>query len=407
MTDILTANTLNGDLSGTPLFFRLICRLFDNIQFGTVKFILPDERVLTFSGAQSSEIQGTIVVHDYAFAWRTVFGGDCGFFESYADGQWDTPNLATTLFVFAKNVQTIQKAFHAFPAIEFVNNIRHSLNKNTRSGSKRNIVAHYDLGNEFYEKWLDDTMTYSSAFFGGTNAPLNQAQTKKYKSLADKIDLKPGEDVLEIGSGWGGFAEYAAKTVGANVVGITLSPSQYEYACKRIFNEGLSERVTFRLQDYRDVNETYDKIASIEMFEAVGQQYWQTYFDKVRHALKPGGTAGLQIITIDDDLYGDYMRSTDFIQRYVFPGGALPSPTILRQTINKAGLGLQSVTEFGQDYAQTLHQWHERFLSAWDDIKGQGFDDRFKKLWRFYLAYCEAGFRAGTTNVCQIAVNRP
>lgn len=394
-------------LSGLPFFFRMACGVAARIRYGSLSLVLPDGRTLIFPGKEDLDAHGVIIVKEYAFARRTILSGDIGFFESFVADQWDTPDLATCLYIFARNADAVQDAFKASPFIDFLNNLRHGFNKNTRKGSKRNIIAHYDLGNSFYEKWLDRTMTYSSALFPDEKSDLADAQINKYRNLAKTIDLKPDEKVLEIGSGWGGFAEFAAKDVGAKVVGITLSPSQYEFARERIFREGLNERVEFRIQDYRDVDEQFDKIASIEMFEAVGQQYWQTYFDKVRDALKPGGTAGLQVITIADRFFDNYSSSTDFIQRYVFPGGMLPSPSLLKSHIEQAGLTLNSVTEFGEDYARTLNKWHKDFLNAWNDIGPMGFDDRFKKLWRFYLAYCEAGFRAATTNVRQIAITRP
>ena len=407
MTSIVTARNNDVALAGTPFFFRLVCRSLARIQFAAITFALPDGRTLTFKGAQETETSATIIVKDYAFARRVVLGGDIGFFESFADEQWETPDLATCLYVFARNADFLQGSFRAAPFLNFLNNMRHAINTNTRAGSKRNIMAHYDLGNSFYEKWLDPTMTYSSARFPSSGANLADAQINKYRALAQSIALKPGDSVLEIGSGWGGFAEFAAKDMGANVTGLTLSPSQYDYARKRIFEEGLSEKVEFRLQDYRDVDGTFDKIVSIEMFEAVGKQYWSAYFNKVREALKPGGVAGLQIITIADRFFEHYSKSTDFIQRYVFPGGALPSPSLVKSHLEDAGLNLQTVSEFGQDYARTLNSWHRDFLNAWEEIQPLGFDEQFKKLWRFYLAYCEAGFKAGTTNVCQVTAGRP
>ena len=280
------------------------------------------------------------------------------------------------------------------------------MNRNTKSGSKRNIMAHYDLGNSFYEKWLDRTMTYSSARFDDHDTDLASAQKHKYCTLAETMSLKPDETVLEIGSGWGGFAEYAAKDIGAYVTGVTISKAQLDFAQERIFREGLAEKVNFRLQDYRDLSGQYDKIASIEMFEAVGQEYWPAYFDKLRECLKPGGVAGLQIITIDDRYFDHYQARPDFIQRYVFPGGMLPSIPQLRKQIENAGLIWQDAFAFGQDYAKTLNVWTERFLDAWEAIAPLGFDEQFKKLWRFYLAYCEAGFRAKSTDVIQAAVMR-
>lgn len=395
------------NLEGLPFFFRQTCRLATRIRYGALTFSLPDGRHLTFSGDEETDTKALIIVRDFAFARRAILGGDIGFYESFADGQWETPDLAGVLYIFARNADLVQDAFKASFLTDWLNNVRHTLNKNTRTGSRRNIMAHYDLGNAFYAKWLDRTMTYSSARFTAPEAGLSAAQEMKYRTLAESIDLKPGESVLEIGSGWGGFAVHAAKERGAIVTGVTLSPSQLEYAKKRAFEEGLSDRISFRLQDYRDVEERFDKIASIEMFEAVGREYWPAYFNKVRNALNPGGAAGLQIITIADRFYENYQSSTDFIQRYVFPGGLLPSPAILKDLSDKAGLTVQSVAEFGQDYARTLNEWHRRFIASWDDIAPLGFDDRFKKLWRFYLAYCEAGFRADTTNVRQATLVRP
>jgi cyclopropane-fatty-acyl-phospholipid synthase len=400
------SNDVERSFAGLPIFMRIACNMASRIRCGSLRFILPDGRELAFDGAEDAQSQGVIVVRDYAFARRSVLGGDIGFFESFADGQWDSPNVTDVLYVFAKNADFVREAFKATPLIAFFDRIRHNLNKNTRAGSRRNIMAHYDLGNAFYEKWLDRTMTYSSARFVSGGADLSAAQTNKYRTLAESISLRPGESVLEIGSGWGGFAEYAAKEVGAKVTGLTISPSQLDYARARIFREGLAERVDFKLLDYRDATGAYDKVASIEMFEAVGQEYWPTYFAKVRDLLKPGGAAGIQTITIADRYFDTYSRSTDFIKRYVFPGGMLPSPQILQKEVARAGLKWQGAAAFGEDYALTLAEWRRRFLAAWDEIVAMGFDDRFKKLWQFYLSYCEAGFKAATTDVMQIRLMR-
>lgn len=399
------ANNIEG-FDTYPFFFRQVLKIASRIRYGSLTFILPSGKSLILEGAEEKDAKGVIYVKDFAFARRTILGGDIGFFESYADGQWDTPALADCLYIFARNAEHVQEAFAASPIVDFFQNVRRAWDKNTKAGSRRNIAAHYDLGNSFYEKWLDPTMTYSSAKFEPQQSELSDGQINKYRSLAAAINLRPGEHVLEIGSGWGGFAEFAAKDIGAKVTGLTISPAQYDYARERIFRQGLNDKVEFKLLDYRDVNETFDKVASIEMFEAVGKEYWQTYFDKVRNALKPGGVAGLQIITIADQFFDRYSKSTDFIQRYVFPGGILPSETILKNLVEKAGLTMRSATAFGEDYARTLHEWRRRFLSAWDEISPLGFDERFKKLWRFYLAYCEAGFKAGTTNVTQVAAQR-
>lgn len=407
MANETTVNDVHGQTEGLPFFFRQVLKIASHIQYGVLIFELPNGKRVTLTGKSETEAKGVILVRRYRFARRTILGGDIGFFESFADGDWETPDLAACLYIFARNADHVQQVFSAFPIIDWLNRLLRDRNKNTKAGARRNIIAHYDLGNSFYEKWLDPTMTYSSARFTDEADSLEKAQTEKYESLARMIDLKPGDKVLEIGSGWGGFAEYAARHYGARVTGLTLSPSQLDYARQRIAKAGLSDQVEFRLQDYRDVEETFDKVASIEMFEAVGQEYWPVYFEKLREVLKPGGVAGLQIITIADRFFDTYAKSPDFIQRYVFPGGMLASPSILSELTDKAGLKLRDLHEFGQDYAKTLHAWHERFLSAWTDIRHMGFDERFAKLWRFYLAYCEAGFKAGTTNVRQMALVRP
>jgi cyclopropane-fatty-acyl-phospholipid synthase len=394
-------------LAGLPLFFRLVCELAQRIKYGALTFVLPDGRALKFVGELEPESEGVIFVRDYAFAKRALLGGDIGFFESFVDEQWDTPHIADCLYVFARNADYVRNAFAKSPIVAWINNLRHAVNRNTRSGAKRNIRAHYDLGNHFYEKWLDRTMTYSSAVFPSPEADLSAGQTHKYRRLADAIDLKAGESVLEIGSGWGGFAEFAAKEVGAHVTGVTISRAQLDYAKTRIRRLGLGDRVELRFEDYRDIKGKFDKIASIEMFEAVGEKYWPAYFAKIRDCLKPGGVAGLQIITIADRFFHAYRRSTDFIQRYVFPGGMLPSLSALKDQVGRADLVWRQATAYGQHYARTLREWRRRFLDAWDEIAPMGFDERFKKLWRFYLGYCEAGFRAGTTDVWQITVARP
>lgn len=403
---IVTPDNREQLLAGAPMSFRFVCNLASRIKFGSLVFVLPDGRAIKYVGSEETSSQGVIIVKDYSFARRALLGGDIGFFEAFADDLWDTPDIADCLYIFARNVDYVREVFFASPVVELIDRVRHALNKNTKRGARRNIMAHYDLGNAFYEKWLDPTMTYSSAIFPNSSSNLVAAQTHKYKSLAERIGAKPDDRILEIGSGWGGFAEFAAKNIGAKVTGVTISEAQFEYAQSRIQREGLNEKVEFRLQDYRDVDGAFDKVASIEMFEAVGKQYWPAYFHKIFDVLKPGGVAGLQVITIADRLYDRYERSVDFIQRYIFPGGMLASPGILKDQIDRAGLVWKQAHSFGEDYARTLREWRERFLAAWDDIRSMGFDDRFNKLWRFYLGYCEAGFRAATTDVHQIAVTR-
>ncbi|RZO67634.1 MAG: class I SAM-dependent methyltransferase [Parvularculaceae bacterium] len=386
--------------------FQILLGVARRLKYGSLDLILPNGQILSYKGQEETDARAVIDIKRFAFARRTVFGGDIGFFESYAAGDWETPNLADCLYVFARNADHIADAFDGSVFSGVTEQVRHWLNRNTLTGSRRNISAHYDLGNAFYEKWLDPTMTYSSAKFLAPADNLEAAQLNKYSNLADFIDLQPDDQVLEIGCGWGGFAEYAAKHRGARVTGLTLSKEQLNYAQERIFREGLSDRVQFKLTDYRDMDGSFDKVASIEMFEAVGKEYWPTYFSKVREFLKPGGVAGLQVITIADRMFDHYLKSVDFIQRYIFPGGVLPSPSQLQAHVESAGLRWRNVETFGDDYARTLAEWRERFVASWQDIKPMGFDDHFNKLWRFYLAYCEAGFRAKTTDVCQAAITK-
>jgi cyclopropane-fatty-acyl-phospholipid synthase len=287
-----------------------------------------------------------------------------------------------------------------------LNRVLHLFRDNSRSGAKKNIHAHYDLGNAFYSRWLDPTMTYSAARYAHKGQPLADAQINKYRALAQHMRLEPGHHVLEIGCGWGGFAAYAAGEVGAQVTAITISQEQYDYAARRIFELGLNERAQIKLIDYRDVAGTYDRVASIEMFEAVGEKYWPSYFAKIAEVLAPGGRAGLQIITIKDEFFELYRRRADFIQRYIFPGGMLISEDRLRAETDAVGLAWEEISRFGQDYADTLAEWMREFEAAWPQIEAQGFDDRFRRLWRFYLGYCQAGFRTERTNVIQLALSK-
>ncbi len=403
---LVTPQTRDRLLAGTPPVFRVASALVERMDWGSVIATTPHGRTMLFEGRTAPEKTGVIHVKDYRFARRTLFGGSIGFFESYLDEQWDSPDLAGFLEVFAANADAVQRVFTGNAFMRAMNSVGHWMNRNTKSGSRRNIMAHYDLGNAFYEKWLDGTMTYSSALFETGAEDLETAQTNKYRALAERMQLQRDETVLEIGSGWGGFAEFAAKEVGAKVTGLTISPEQYAFARERIQREGLNEKVEFKLQDYRDEAGAYDKIASIEMFEAVGERYWPQYFAQVHDRLKPGGVAGLQIITIADQFFDSYRQSPDFIQKYVFPGGMLPSPSRLRAEIEKAGLKINEVKSFGESYARTLGAWADRFSAKLDEIRPMGFDARFEKLWRFYLAYCEAGFRAGTTDVVQVSAAR-
>lgn len=385
-------------LSGVPAGFRLAGMMLLRAKRGTIRFDLPDGRRVLFDHGEKGP-NAVVQVHSFDFAKRAIAGGDVGFAESYMDQEWSTPDLTSVLEFFSENFEAAgQLAVGGF-MVRMSNMVRHVFNRNSKAGSKRNIEAHYDLGNEFYELWLDKTMTYSSALYQDQSLSLAAAQTAKYARIADQIGLTDGKSVLEIGCGWGGFAEYAAKERGANVTCLTISPSQREWALERIHREGLSEKVDIRLEDYRDHQGQYDGVASIEMFEAVGESYWPSYFAKVADSLKTGARAALQIITIQDDLFPRYRKRADFIQRYIFPGGMLPSELALREQVMTAGLRIDDTHYFGRDYAKTLRLWAKDFEDKWAQIEPLGFDERFRRMWRFYLSYCEAGFDNGRINV--------
>ncbi|MFI4936234.1 MAG: class I SAM-dependent methyltransferase [Caulobacterales bacterium] len=394
------------ELRRAPAAFRTVVQISSqNWIFGRLTYVLPSGRELPIEGRLPGP-DARLIVRDFRFVSRVLAAGDIGFGEGYMAGEWDTPDLSTLLEAFTVNLDRLTRLLEGNLFVRAINVVVHTLNKNSRTGSRRNIYAHYDLGNAFYSRWLDPSMTYSAARYERPGQPLSEAQRNKYASLARQIGLGPDNHVLEIGCGWGGFAEFAAGEVGARVTGITISPSQYEFARKRLFEQGLAEKTDIRLIDYRDVEGEFDRVASIEMFEAVGEEYWPAYFGKIRDVLSPGGRAGLQIITIRDELFAGYRRRADFIQKYIFPGGMLPSETRLKEETARAGLEWRDVIRFGQSYADTLAEWASRFEGAWDDIKGLGFDERFRRLWRFYLSYCEAGFRTERTNVVQLSLTR-
>jgi cyclopropane-fatty-acyl-phospholipid synthase len=394
------------DLRGAPPAFRTLFRKLSQSWYeGALEVVLPGGREMLIRGPQSGPTC-RMVINDYGFIRKVVMSGAIGFAESYIAGQWDTPDLPLLLEVFSLNFDRMKRLCDGQPLMRLIHGVMHATRRNTRKGSRHNIHAHYDLGNAFYGAWLDPGMTYSAALFETPAQPLREAQDAKYAALARNMGLEPSHSVLEIGCGWGGFAEYAAAQIGAKVTGVTISQAQYEYARQRVFDQGLAERAEIRLMDYRDVQGRFDRVASIEMFEAVGEAYWPTYFAKVRDLLQPGGRAGLQIITIHDDLFEDYKRQADFIQKYIFPGGMLPSEVRLRKETADAGLRWQAVTRFGEDYARTLSAWAVRFQEAWTAIAPLGFDERFRRLWLFYLGYCEAGFRTRRTDVIQLSLGR-
>ena len=399
--------SIAGSPQDTPRGVRTVLELAArNWLFGGLDIALPSGQRLMIGGKEPGP-QARLEIKDYRGLRRVLSSAGVGFAEGYMAGEWDTPDLHALLEALSLNFDRVTDHFRANPFMRMVHAVGHALNANTRAGSRRNIEAHYDLGNAFYEKWLDPTLSYSSALFERANQPLEEAQTNKYAALARRLELGPDHHVLEIGCGWGGFAEFAAKQIGARVTGVTISPAQFEFARRRMFENGLAERTDIRLVDYRDVTGAFDRVASIEMFEAVGERYWPAYFSKIREVLKDGGRAGLQIITIRDDLFASYRAQVDFIQRYIFPGGMLPSEARLQQEAARAGLDWKGVEHFGADYARTLQEWADRFQKAWRDISPMGFDERFHRLWNFYLSYCRAGFITGRTDVVQLTLGAP
>lgn len=398
---VLTQNNLRTELKGTPRLARMAAGLALKIRYGSLDIGFPDGRSFRIGGREDGP-HGVLLIHDWRFFRMVVQAGDVGVGEAFMAGYWSSPDVTTFLELFCINQESTLEALQGKPLSRFLLSVRHWLNANTRRGSRRNISAHYDLGNAFYKEWLDPSMTYSSAIYSNETNNLEQAQAEKYASLVRQTGIGPDHTVLEIGCGWGGFAEHVAKTVGAHVRALTISREQFDYAKERIFNAGLNEKVDVVFQDYRDERGVFDRIASIEMFEAVGEKYWPTYFGQLSQCLKPGGKAGLQIITIQDRMFEDYRRGTDFIQRYIFPGGMLPPPGRLADIGKSLGLDLADQKIFGQDYARTLAEWRQRFRQAWPQISPLGFDERFKRLWEFYLHYCEAGFRSGNIDVRQM-----
>ncbi|MEA2836111.1 MAG: cyclopropane-fatty-acyl-phospholipid synthase [Bradyrhizobium sp.] len=405
MSDLicLTPENVDKELSDLPRVVRLALGFCSKLRHGTLDVMLPDGRKVRFGGVEPGPA-AEMTVYNYGFASRLLNGGDIGIAEAYLHGEWDTPDLTQFLYLFCVNHDLIQIMLGDNPVMRFVQIVQHWFRRNTKRQARRNIYAHYDIGNAFYSAWLDPSMTYSSALFEDDTADLTAAQNNKYRRLAEAIDLQPGQKLLEIGCGWGGFAEYAAKNYGANVVGLTISKEQRDFAQRRIHDAGLGDKVEIRFQDYRDERGQYDRIASIEMIEAVGEQFWPQYFSQLRDRLSPGGLVGIQAITIQDKFFHTYRREVDFIQRYVFPGGMLPSPQVLKSLGERFGVPVIRERVFGQDYAKTLATWRNNFRAAWPNLMPLGFDDRFRRLWEYYLAYCEAGFLSGNIDVRQVVL---
>ncbi|WP_313313485.1 cyclopropane-fatty-acyl-phospholipid synthase family protein [Pulveribacter sp.] len=392
--------------AGVPAAGRSVLRLLQRLQHGTLHLELPDGSALQLGCAGPP--QASMRLQRWKVLGAVLRSGDIGLAESYIDQDWSTPHLADLLRLLMANRDALQSLVYGGWWGRLAYRLRHLLNRNTRSGSRRNIQAHYDLGNAFYRLWLDPSMNYSSAWFqGDLSGDLAQAQLAKMRRALDSAGVRPGSRLLEIGCGWGAVAELAASQYQAHVTGVTLSAEQLAFARERLQAAGLTGRADLRLQDYRDIDDApFDAICSIEMVEAVGQAYWPSYFATVQRLLKPGGRACVQSIVIDDRLFERYVRGTDFIQQYVFPGGCLPSPTRFRAAARQAGLRVVEEFAFGADYAETLRRWHREFTRQRAQVLEQGFDAAFLRTWEFYLAYCEAAFDSGSIDVVQYTLAR-
>ena len=395
---------------GTPAAARTVLKLLQRLRHGSLTVQLPDGAMHRFG--QDTLPHATLHLHNWNVCAAALKSGDIGFAESYIAGDWSSPNLSELLRVLVKNRAEVESVIYGTWAGRLLYRIKHLLHRNTRANSQKNIHAHYDLGNAFYQLWLDDTMNYSAAIFNGdVSQPMAQAQKTKVRRALDQVGVKAHDRVLEIGCGWGALAEMATTELGASVTGVTLSTEQLDFARQRLQRLGVAvgpgAQADLRLQDYRDIDDApFDAICSIEMVEAVGQEYWPTYFATVARLLKPGGRACVQSIVIDDALFERYVGSTDFIQQYIFPGGCLPCPREFRRQAQAAGLDVVDEYAFGHDYAETLKRWREAFLSHRAQVLQNGFDERFVHIWEFYLAYCEAAFSENNVDVVQYTLQK-
>ena len=387
-----------------PVFWEaLLDKWLSRIEAGELRAVFPSNFQKVYSGGQVGPT-ADIKINSWKLVPRLLLSGDMGLAESFLSGEWETSNLTQLILLGDINERALGNAVTPSKFINLIEKLRHQRRDNSKRGSRRNIAAHYDLGNEFYSHWLDNSMSYSSALFTDFGEELEVGQNRKYQRLAKALKLKEGDQVLEIGCGWGGFAEIAAKEYKCNVVGITLSNEQAKFAQRRMQENQLSNLVDIRIEDYRDVQGSFDKIVSLEMFEAVGEEHWRNYFETIKTRLKPGGLAGIQSITIANEFFETYKRRPDFIQKYIFPGGILPSEDKLNNAVSSAGLKILDDYYFGKSYAETLRRWQSTFEQKWDDIKNLGFDEKFQKMWRYYLSYCEAGFESGHINVGQFLI---
>ena len=381
---------------------RYINKIGSKIKHGKLIVVMPNGNEFIFKGKKG--IEGKLILKSYKPIIRTILGGHLGFSESYLNHEWESPNLEKLLELMLKNLpnefQPRSKLYKLY------NRFIHFLRDNTKMRAKKNIEYHYDIGNSFYEIWLDKGMTYSSGIFQKENEDLFQAQKNKYEKLIKKMDIRPHHKVLEIGCGWGGMAEYIGKNLGCDYTGITISPSQKEFAEKRMINNKIEKKTNIKLCDYRDIKGTFDRIISIEMIEAVGEKYWDTYFSKINNCLKKGGLAGIQMILIDNKKFNSYRKSVDFIQKYIFPGGMLPSHEKIRDSFSKNGLKEISNNSFGESYAKTLKIWRNNFNSSLDKLTKIGIDAKIQRLFHYYFSYCEAGFSDGQIDVSQKIIKK-
>jgi cyclopropane-fatty-acyl-phospholipid synthase len=393
-----------------PFAAKRLLKLLTKITHGELHIQCPDGAWLVFG--KPGGLQAYIILKNWRVFSAAIKSGDIGFAETYIAGDWHTPQLAHLLQVLIQNRDAIEKAVYGHPIGRFAYQVKHWLNRNTKANSRKNIHAHYDLGNDFYRLWLDNTMNYSSALYANGITDMAMAQTEKVRRALQEVGLKPGQRLLEIGCGWGALAEMATNEFQSEMVGLTLSTEQLDWANKRLAATPNGHLADLRLQDYRDIGvvspeEPFDAICSIEMIEAVGRAYWPTYFDTIAKRLKPGGKACIQSIVIADHLFSRYIQGTDFIQQYIFPGGCLPSPHQFRESARRAGLRVVNEKAFGRDYAETLRTWRHKFLQEEPAVRALGFDTPFIRTWEFYLAYCEAAFMESNTDVIQFTLEKP
>ena len=381
---------------------KIVFNNLKNIKFGYLEITNYSGQVLKF-GNPRDPLKASLEIKNSSFTFNLIKGGSVGFAESYMRNEFETKNLSDLIEVTARNIKQIHK-FSGLLDLPFINFFKNILIKNTKNRSKENIAKHYDLGNEFFSLWLDKTLTYSSAIFDEKNKDLSDAQNNKYQKLIDLIKPNNGDKVLEIGCGWGGFAEYLGKKYDVKLDCITISKKQFEYAKERIHRCGLNEKVNIEIKDYRDLKDKYNSIASIEMIEAVGQNYLESYFKTIKNNLSNNGRAAIQAITIDDALFDRYKNKEDFIQKYIFPGGFLPNKNSINKYVSDSGLTIKSYESYADHYSDTLAIWRNEFNKKWDQIKNQGFDLTFKRMWEFYLSYCEAGFKSKNIDLIQFSI---